>query len=47
MGNLKQSYLDGRNCDNSCEYCSNDYQHHRYRDQYLQEFQEVNIKKDR
>lgn len=48
MGNLKESKLDDRNCDNSCEYCGYDYQHHRNNHQYLQDrLKEVSIKKDR
>ena len=35
MGNLIGSNLDVRNCDNSYKYCSDDYQYHRYCDQYL------------
>ncbi len=48
MRNLKESKLDGRNCDNSCEYCGYDYQHHRDDHQYLQvRLKKVSIKKDR
>ncbi len=48
MGNLKESKLGDRNCDNSCEYCGYGYQHHRDDHQYLQgQFKRVNIKRDR
>ena len=39
--------LDDRICDYSCEYCGYDYQHHRNCHQYLQDFKEISIKKDR
>ena len=48
MGNLKESKLGDRNCDNSCEYCSYDYQYHRNDHQYLQDrLKKVDIKKGR